>query len=82
MFEDLFPVRVGTEDSVGCLSYLHMNARTPQKPHAQEDFTQCSPHESKQRAEVKMGHMPGRERAQTLEHSLQYSRNWQLHRRT
>lgn len=46
------PKRAGTEDPVGCLSYLHMNARTPQKLNAQEDFTQCSPHESKQCAEV------------------------------
>lgn len=51
--------------------YLHMNARTPQKPHAWEDFTQCSPHVSKQCAEVNGEHARKRKLAQTLEQSLQ-----------
>lgn len=33
-----------------------MNARTPQKPYAREDFTQCSLHESKQCPEVNGAH--------------------------
>lgn len=56
MLEDLSLSVQETEDPVGCLSYLHMNARTPQKPHAREDFTQCSPHESKQCPEINGAH--------------------------